>query len=436
MKRLRLFCILSAMAALLVGTALAGSVYVRGGVAHADSGGMAPGQIPLDALTHYHLAPGNLPALMHQNGHIAHGIPDIDSIPNFNGKYHADGFDLNGAPNKQWVYNMVGNLPQHGGATTIRAPIVPVSVDLLAGDGSVRVHVDANQYAQQALNSPIFQDAPYSSSSVPTQFTDAIQRAEFASSAKSDWHTLLQPVVEPGVTIKLPYGSYSYAQWISGPYAGQIAFMVVDDATLSNLLYPSSYSWPPDPSSVMGALESSGEITPQDITTFLAPPLFGFIPPGFIYAGFHWWDQEPGDASNGNLQRVFVFNYSSWVYFPGLSIGAVTGIQDSSVLSHEMSEIFNDPFVLKDNAHGITPWWSSGGVCQDLLETGDVIEFYPNAVYSTTMNGMTYHLQNEALLSWFEGMTPSDALGGAYSYPDTSILTSANPPNTPLNCGQ
>jgi hypothetical protein len=435
MKRLRLYT-LGATVALLAVIASAGGSYLRGGVAHADSGGMAPGQIPLDALTHYHLAPGNLPALMHQNGHVAHGITDLDSIPNFSSKYHADGFDPNGNSNKQWVYNIVGNLPQHGSTTTLRAPIVPVSVDLLAADGSVRFHVDANQYAQQALNSPIFQNAPYSSSSVPTQFTDAIQRAEFVSSAKNDWHTLLQPIVEPGVTIQLPYGSYGYAVFANGPYAGQIAFIVADDATLSDLMYPTTYSWPPDPTSVMGSLEASGEITPQDITTFLAPPVFGLIPPGFIYAGLHWWDQEPGDASNGNRQRVFVFNYSSWVYFPGLSIGAVTGIQDSSVLSHEMSETFNDPFPTKDGAHGITPWWSSGGVCQDLLETGDVVELLPNAVYPITLNGMTYHLQNEALLPWFEGMTPSDALGEAYSYPDTSILTTANPANTPLNCGR
>jgi hypothetical protein len=223
-----------------------------------------------------------------EDRYVAQGIPDVDSIPNFGGKYHADGFDLTGAPNKQWVYNIVGNLPQHGGTITIRAPIVPVSVDLLAADGTVRFHLDATQYAQRALNSPIFQNAPYSSSSTPTQFTDAIQRAEFAKSAKSDWHTLLQPVLEPGVTIQLPHGSYGYAVWNSRPYAGQIAFIVVDDATLTNLLYPSSYSRPPDPSSVMGALEASGEITPQDITNPIAPPVIGRGPGVLVYIRGTW----------------------------------------------------------------------------------------------------------------------------------------------------
>ena len=238
MKRVRLFCILGTTVALVAATALAGGSYLHGGIAHAAAGGMAPGQVPLDTITHYHLGSGNLPAQKHVNGHIAHGLTNIDSIPNFSGKYQADGFDPSGAPNKQWVYNTVGDPPQHGGTTTIRVPIIPVSLDLLAPDGSVLVHVDANHDVPPTLNSPLFQNAPYSSSSTPTQFTDAIQRAEFASSAKSDWHTLLQPVVEPGVTLEMPWGSFGYAVWASGPQAGQIAYVLLDDATFDNLMFP------------------------------------------------------------------------------------------------------------------------------------------------------------------------------------------------------
>lgn len=130
---------------------------------------MAPGQIPLDTIAHYHFASGNLPAQKHVNGHITHGISDIDSIPNFSGKYHhADGFDPNSTPNTQWVYNTVGNLPQHGGTTTIRVPIIPISLDLLAPEGSVIVHDDATHDVPPILNSPLFQNATYSSSTTPT----------------------------------------------------------------------------------------------------------------------------------------------------------------------------------------------------------------------------------------------------------------------------
>jgi hypothetical protein len=445
MKRVRLFCILGAMVALVTVIALRGA-YLRGGVAHAAAGVMAPGQVPLDTLTHYHLGSGNLPAQKHVNGHLTHGITNIDSIPNFSGKYHADGFDPSGTPNKQWVYNMVGAPPEHGGTTTIRVPIIPVSLDLLAADGSVLVHVDANHDVPPTLNSPLFQNAPYSSSSTPTQFNDAIQRAEFASSAKSDWHTLLQPVVEPGVTLELPWGSFGYAVWASGPQAGQIAYVLLDGFTVDDLMLPTTtFSWPPDTSTVLGGLEASGEVTTHDIPTFLFPETFQ-LGDGFIYTAFHSWDTEPGDASNGNLQRYFPYIEASW-FSAEWHVGPVTGIEDISPLSHELSETFNDPFVGTDadlnnvlnattGAHDITPWWESNGLCADLLETGDVIEVLPNPDYPITMNGMTYHPQTEALLQWFEGMTPSDATGGAYSYPDTSSLTSANPPNTPLNCGQ
>jgi hypothetical protein len=51
------------------------------------------------------------------------------------------------------------------------------------------------------------------------------------------------------------------------------------------------------------------------------------------------------------------------------------------------------------------------------------------------MNGFTYHPQNETLLQWFEFKSPSDALGGAYSYPNTAQLTQLSPPQKPF-CAQ
>jgi hypothetical protein len=436
MKRLRLYA-LGTTVVLLAALVLVGGGYLRAGTAHADAGEKAIGQISLDTLSHSHLGHGNLPAEKHVNGHVAHGIPDIDSVPNFSGKYHADGFDANGNPNKQWVYNTIGTLPQHGGTTTIRVPIIPISLDLLAPDGSVLLHDDATHNVPLTLNSPLFQKTTYSSSSTPTQFDDAVQRAEYASSAKNDWHTLLQPVVEPGVTLQIPWDSYGAAVYTSGPQAGQIAFVLIDETTYNNLMFPSTFAWPPDTTSVMGALEASGEITTHDITTFLLPDTFWLSagPCCFIFAGEHYWDTEPGDATNGNLQRYFLEIDASW-FSTDFSVFGVTGIQDVTGLSHELSETLNDPFVGNDGAHDITPWWDSNGLCQDYLETGDPVEILPNPDYPITMNGMTYHVQTEALLQWFEDMTPSDAIGGAYSYPDTSALTTANPANTPLNCGQ
>jgi hypothetical protein len=43
------------------------------------------------------------------------------------------------------------------------------------------------------------------------------------------------------------------------------------------------------------------------------------------------------------------------------------------------------------------------------------------------------HPQNEALLQWFEFKTKSDAFHGAYSYPDTTVLTGPSAPRK-ANC--
>jgi hypothetical protein len=49
----------------------------------------------------------------HQNGqaHARHGIPNIDSLVNFNGHFFADGFTFDGTPNNHWYFNTVGNPP-------------------------------------------------------------------------------------------------------------------------------------------------------------------------------------------------------------------------------------------------------------------------------------------------------------------------------------
>jgi len=141
--------------------------------------------------------------------------------------------------------------------------------------------------------------------------------------------------------------------------------------------------------------------------------------------GFHTYDFEPGDDANGNVEKRYVSIFAGWQQ------GGIfrAGTADITALSHEILEALNDPFVTSDGIHNITPWWlSANGQCQNDLETGDVIEGFPNQIFPITMNGMTYHPQNEALLQWFEFKSPSDALHGAYSYPDETVLTKLSAP--------
>ena len=389
-------------------------------------------QVPPDAVSNAHSMHPTTPPRGHQNGqaHARFGLAGIDSIANWNKHFTVGGIDPNGDPQHIWYYSMVGNPPELGGTTVFNAPIVPVSIDLRNADGTPRVvngqrlFYDVTPFVSPTIKSPVFQNSAYTSSDVPTQYTDAVQRAEFADMMKPSWHTVLNPSVKATRTMVLIRGTYRFALNADGSCC---LFVLVDANTFVNELFPSTF--PFDNSTAIGSAENAGDITTKDISTFLFPNTYLYTQNDPVHhcciLGFHSLDLEPGIPSNGNLLRLYVVNYSSWIS-PGIFGG---GFQDVTALSHELSETFNDPFVGADGIHNVTPWWlSPNGNCQDDLEVGDVIEGLPNGVFPITMNGMTYHPQNEALLQWFEFESPSSALGGAYSYPNTGTLTALSPP--------
>ncbi|GAC1651523.1 MAG: hypothetical protein NVS4B9_42080 [Ktedonobacteraceae bacterium] len=362
--------------------------------------------------------------LTHANGqaHAAQGITSLDSLPNFNGHFHIAGFNSNGSPQSAWYTNTVGYMPGDGGTTTINAPVIPVALDMRDTFGNPRyveghrLYYDPSPYIAPTLNSPVFQNYTYSSSSTPTQLTDAIQRAEYYQPMASDWHTLLAPTVKPTRVMTLIQGDYRFRLNRDGTCC---LYVLVDAVTFDYEFRP--HSSPADNSTIVGAAELAGDITTKDMSTFLFPNTFLYEnndPNQCCGFGYHGADIEPGTASNGNISRAYIYNFSTWTSTNIFNFG----VQDITALSHEIAETYNDPFVVFDNLHDLTPWWKApNGHCQNSLEVGDVVEFLPNMTYPIAMNGMTYHPQNEALLQWFEGVK-SDALGGAYSYPDTSIL--------------
>lgn len=374
----------------------------------------------------------------HRNSTITRVVPFqgtnvFDSIRTFDGSFQSSGVGPTGIPRRQWFYTMAGGRPEQGGTTAFDAPIVPVSLDLLDHDGSVRVingqrlHYSVQPFIAPVLDSPVFQNSEYSSSDVPTQFVDAVQRASFYSVMQPDWHTLLKPSVKTERALSIPRGHYFFALNKDGTCC---AFVLVDINVFSDQLFPAA---PNDSKTPIGAAEHSGDITTKDISTFLFPNTFLYFngnPNDCCVLGFHTYDFEPGDASNGFREKRYVLNYSSWIS-PGLF---VPGFEDVTALSHEITESVNDPFVGSDGVHGITPWWlSPNGNCQDDLEVGDVIEGLPDATVAIKTKGQTYHPQNEALLPWLQFQSPSAAIGGAYSYPNMNALTSLSPPQG-VNC--
>jgi hypothetical protein len=174
-----------------------------------------------------------------------------------------------------------------------------------------------------------------------------------------------------------------------------------------------------------------GNFTTGSLNATLFPNTFLFslnvnnpnVPGGCCTLGFHTYFLD-----NVVPQDRWLSVYASWIS-PGLFGG---GVQDVTALTHEVSESFNDPFV--DNA---TPNWQFPGqpaastACQRNLETGDPIEVLPNGTVAVTISGYTYHPQIEALLPWFAMAPTSNAIAGAFSYPDTTVL-----PHSAVPCPQ
>jgi hypothetical protein len=365
--------------------------------------------------------------LTNGQAHSRFGIFGIDSIPNFNGHFFADGFDFNGNPNRHWYTNTVGNPPQMGDTTIINAPLQPVNVELDDAAGNLRfvgghpLISPATPFVAPVLGSPVFSNATYTSGAAPTQFSDAIQRAQFFDRMKPDWHTVLSPQPAMALTMHLRQP----ATCPTGPhFAGcNYVFTLNSNGTCCAFILVNINAFI---NGLAGAVITdilNNVITTKDISTFLFPNVFLFFgnTTDCCVLGFHTYFFEPGT----DPEKRWVVNYSSWIT-PGL-FGP--NFQDITALSHEIAETYNDPFVVSDNVHDLTPFWlAPNGNCGDALETGDVIEGLPNSTFPILLNGFLYHPQNEGLIQWFEFESPSSALGGAYSYPNPGILTHLSPP--------
>ena len=369
---------------------------------------------------HFHQTPHDI---TNGRAHARFGITGINSIPNFNGQFFADGLDANGNPNRHWYTNTVGNPPQMGRTTTINAPIQPINVELDDVNGNL-VSFAGNPlispigpFVQPILNSPVFSPASFTSSDEPTQYTDAVMRAEFFNKMKPDWHTLLAPSVLPTVTLHLKQS----ANCGGAPnFTGcNYVFIPNPDNTCCLLIFANASPFLDQLFNIVDSDISSNAITTADISNFLVPNTALFV--GDLtqccIGGFH----EFAFDSTVNPQPRWVFTYATW-----LSPDLFRNAADVTGISHELAETFNDPFVVSDNVHNLTPWWlAPNGQCQDDIEVGDVIEGLPNAEFPVTLNGFTYHPQNVALTQWFEFKATSNAIDSAFSYPDPTVLPSA-----------
>jgi hypothetical protein len=319
-------------------------------------------------------------------------LPTDNTVPHW-----SSSFALSGVT---YPFTMVGTDPSTTQtATTVPVEIIPLR--LVFADGVAR---DATDIVSGALGSPIFQQAPFTSGT--TQFGDAVLRATFWNQVQStNWHVLLgTPTIYPTVTIDVPA---NLGESVLAPQVGLLVGAVNSDTWFNARLV-----------NVINSLHLSAR----------SLPIFLLRDAGTLFKGGQCCiagEHVAAKSLNGNgQQQVQTYLWASWGDPGSLPpVQPFLGVQDVFVLSHEVSEWLNDPFV--NNL--VPPWPFALGGCQGNLETGDAVEYNPSHDYPLTLDGFTYNLQNEALLPWFARQNPSTAIGGVYSYPDTSVLTSPAP---------
>ncbi len=310
------------------------------------------------------------------------------AIPFFTGA-----FFFNGSTHP---YFMAGNDPQRGGETRISTAAIPLNFyfDEWLDSNGKHITIKVASVLDKTLASPNFVKSAFSNGF--GQFGDAVQRAEFFSVMKDSWHTTLnRPRLLTPVTITVPFGQSQVFQLPDG------SFM----ATLSADFFESQLST---------ILQLAGQ-KPQEFPMLLSKNVFLYAgdPSNCCILGFH----SAYDVSTQGHPAVQTFAWASWA-----SEGIFSSFSDITPLSHEISEWMNDPFV----SNTVPAWQSPNGRdCQGKLSSGDPTEVFANSVFPITLHGFTYHPQNEALLPWFAREDPSTAFRGAYSYPDTSLLTEA-----------
>lgn len=294
-----------------------------------------------------------------------------------------------------YPFTMVGTNPSTNSTTTVDVAIIPF--DFQFADGTV---LAGSSKVANVLGSPNFQAAVYSSGN--TQFADAVQRAEFwsaVSTTSSQWHTLIpsNPTVYPTQVIQVPQNQ---ATVLVGSVSHR-RFALMSSSWFSDRLHEA-----------INALHISSTTLPIILVydTFLYQHSLN----NCCILGYH----GAFSSANGNgNQQIQTFAFAAW---PDPNIFPV-GWADVLPLSHEISEWTNDPFI----RNFVPPWQFPGipGSCQGNLETGDPMEVVAHPDFPVTIGGFTYHPQTEAILPWFTREVPSSAIGGAYSYPDTTKLT-------------
>jgi hypothetical protein len=273
------------------------------------------------------------------------------------------------------------------GTTQVNTNVIPVAITFTdtgdVFDPSVKnVACGETQSALSGtLKGPIFKKytyAPGGTNVGKTQYVDALQREEFWSftspgSMNANYHVLLRGKTVKGVQVTATGFPVQYSQTCQA-----LGFIDINvwDSFLQNTLFP--------------ALAAHG-VSPTTFPLFVLKDvvLYDGAPNNCCILGYH--SAFNNFSFGGAAQTYGIADYDSTGLFGALA-------QDNTILSHEVGEWANDPYVNNPTP----PWGHLGQVssCQGNLEVGDPLT---GTTFPVTMGRTTYHLQELAFFGWFFG---------------------------------
>ena len=322
-----------------------------------------------------------------------------------------------------FTYTVLGRRPEAGGTTTIPTVLVPVTLTIEAPmDAAGRKAVlDARPIAQQVVRSPIF--TKYAFPSGTTQYADALMRTDFHVAARDDWHTLLgQPAVAP-VQIDVPVGmGYVLTSKKTGRLLAMVDVRFVQQKLFEQL--PKSAVAPG--TLVIAVTRDTTYYVNADATqcchwgTYGVDTSAGGRQP-FVLGSY--LDPQVVDVDldvqpiTQQLARVFrdplhdpLYRGARGTAAPGNAFPAWTKIPDASATTE---------LPRQNSAAGGSGLASSGNDPTDVNWKNTVQASKP---FAAAVGGTTYHLQNVALLQWYNQAAAPTSLQGAYSFPDRTAL--------------
>ena len=323
-----------------------------------------------------------------------------------------------------YTYTLLGGDPAKGGTTTIPTVLVAITLTIDApmdADGRKAV-LDAGPIARQVIRSPIFADFPFASGT--TQYGDALMRADFhAENASGDWHTRLgQPKLVP-LKIEVPIGrGYVLTSKKTGHMLAMVDLRFMQQEIFAHLAKDAI----PPGALLLAVVRDTTYYVNSDATQCCH------------------WGAYGVDTSAGARQPFVLGTY--------LDPNVVDVDADVQPITQQLARFFRDPLhdPLYRAARGAPspgnafPAWmkvpaktdteqprqnsASGGSGIASLGNDPTDVNWKNTVQASkpfvaAVSGVSYHLQNVALLQWYNQSAAPTSLQHAYSFPDVGALS-------------